>query len=239
MMNCIILDDEPLALLKLSEYIRQIPFLTLEKACMETQEAQALLEEKNIDLLFTDIDMPGMNGIEFIRSLARPPMVIFTTAYPSFAIDGFKLNAVDYLLKPFEFEDCLRAAQKAQKMKELNQSFSKSNQSDYTETLFVKSDYKVVRINIESIKYIESMSEYVRIYIEGKEKPVITLNSLQKLEARLPPHFMRVHRSYIVNLQKITEISRLRIRFDDQKLIPIGDNYKEKVMNYIARYGML
>ena len=173
MMNCIILDDEPLALLKLSEYIRQIPFLTLEKACMETQEAQALLEGKNIDLLFTDIDMPGMNGIEFIRSLARPPMVIFTTAYPSFAIDGFKLNAVDYLLKPFEFEDCLRAAQKAQKMKELNQSFSKSNQSDYTETLFVKSDYKVVRIDIESIKYIESMSEYVRIYIEGKEKPVI------------------------------------------------------------------
>ena len=223
MMNCIILDDEPLALLKLSEYIRQIPFLTLEKACMETQEAQALLEEKNIDLLFTDIDMPGMNGIEFIRSLARPPMVIFTTAYPSFAIDGFKLNAVDYLLKPFEFEDCLRAAQKVQKMKELNQSFSKSNQSDYTETLFVKSDYKVVRIDIESIKYIESMSEYVRIYIEGKEKPVITLNSLQKLEARLPPHFMRVHRSYIVNLQKITEIY----------------NYKEKVMNYIARYGML
>lgn len=142
MMNCIILDDEPLALLKLTEYIRQIPFLTLEKACMETTEAKRLLEEKTIDLLFTDIDMPDMNGIEFIRSLAQPPLIIFTTAYPSFAIDGFKLNAVDYLLKPFEFEDCLRAVEKAQKMKSLNLSEPNPAEPDNTDTLFIKSDYK-------------------------------------------------------------------------------------------------
>ncbi len=239
MMNCIILDDEPLALLKLTEYIRQIPFLTLEKACMETSEAKLLLEEKTIDLLFTDINMPDMNGVEFIRTLAQPPLVIFTTAYPSFAIDGFKLNAVDYLLKPFEFEDCLRAAEKAQKMKSLNLSKPHPIEPSSADTLFIKSDYKMIRIDTDSIKYIESMSEYVRIYAEGRDKPIITLCSMQKLETRLPSHFIRVHRSYIVNLQKIKEISRLRIRFDDKKLIPIGENYKERVMNYIVRHGIL
>ena len=166
-------------------------------------------------------------------------MVIFTTAYPSFAIDGFKLNAVDYLLKPFEFEDCLHAAEKAQKLKNINLSTASFSEPNNTGTLFIKSDYKMIRVDINSIKYIESMSEYVRIYIEEKEKPIITLNSLQKLEARLPSHFMRVHRSYIVNLQKIIEISRLRIRFDNKKLIPISENYKEKVMNYITNNGIL
>lgn len=206
---------------------------------MEISEAQNLLSKKNIDLLFTDIDMPGTNGVEFVRSLSHQPMVIFTTAYPSFAIDGFKLNAVDYLLKPFEFEDCLHAAEKAQKLKNINLSTTSFSEPNNTGTLFIKSDYKMIRVDINSIKYIESMSEYVRIYIEKKEKPIITLNSLQKLEARLPSHFMRVHRSYIVNLQKIIEISRLRIRFDDKKLIPISENYKEKVMNYITNNGIL
>lgn len=206
---------------------------------MEISEAQNLLSKKNIDLLFTDIDMPGTNGVEFVRSLSHQPMVIFTTAYPSFAIDGFKLNAVDYLLKPFEFEDCLHAAEKAQKLKNINLSTTTFSEPNNTGTLFIKSDYKMIRVDINSIKYIESMSEYVRIYIEKKEKPIITLNSLQKLEARLPSHFMRVHRSYIVNLQKIIEISRLRIRFDDKKLIPISENYKEKVMNYITNNGLL
>ena len=206
---------------------------------MEISEAQNLLSKKNIDLLFTDIDMPGTNGVEFVRSLSHQPMVIFTTAYPSFAIDGFKLNAVDYLLKPFEFEDCLHAAEKAQKLKNINLSTPSFSEPNNTGTLFIKSDYKMIRVDINSIKYIESMSEYVRIYIEEKEKPIITLNSLQKLEARLPSHFMRVHRSYIVNLQKIIEISRLRIRFDNKKLIPISENYKEKVMNYITNNGIL
>lgn len=206
---------------------------------MEISEAQNLLSKKNIDLLFTDIDMPGTNGVEFVRSLSHQPMVIFTTTYPSFAIDGFKLNAVDYLLKPFEFEDCLHAAEKAQKLKNINLSTASFSEPNNTGTLFIKSDYKMIRVDINSIKYIESMSEYVRIYIEKKEKPIITLNSLQKLEARLPSHFMRVHRSYIVNLQKIIEISRLRIRFDDKKLIPISENYKEKVMNYITNNGIL
>ena len=206
---------------------------------MEISEAQNLLSKKNIDLLFTDIDMPGTNGVEFVRSLSHQPMVIFTTAYPSFAIDGFKLNAVDYLLKPFEFEDYLHAAEKAQKLKNINLSTTSFSEPNNTGTLFIKSDYKMIRVDINSIKYIESMSEYVRIYIEEKEKPIITLNSLQKLEARLPSHFMRVHRSYIVNLQKIIEISRLRIRFDNKKLIPISENYKEKVMNYITNNGIL
>lgn len=204
MINCIILDDEPLALLKLAEYIKRIPFLTLEKACLETHEAQSLLEGKNIDLLFTDIDMPDKNGIEFIRSLTRPPMVIFTTAYPMYAIEGFKLNAVDYLLKPFEFEDCLHAAEKAQKMQSLSQSIPATAETENPETLFVKSDYKVVRINIDSINYIESMSEYIRIYTDEREKPVTTLYSLQRWRLVYP----LISCEYIAHISSICRKSK-------------------------------
>ncbi len=233
MIHCVIIDDEPLALIQLGGYIKQIPFLKLEKSCQNTFEALECLREKKIDLIFTDISMPDQNGMDFIRSLPDPPLVIFTTAYSSYAVEGFKLNAVDYLLKPFEFQDCLKAAEKARHLLELISSAPTEN------TLFVKSDYKVVRIELDSITYIESMSEYICIHTEEREKPIITLHSLQKLEGRLPDHFMRVHRSYIVNLKKIKEISRFRIRIDQKKLIPISENYKERFMEYINRNCLL
>ena len=235
MMNCIIIDDEPLALLKLSKYIQKIPFLHLEKACQDTFTATEILKKQCIDLLFTDIDMPDTNGVDFIQTLKHPPLIIFTTAYPAYAIYGFKLDAVDYLLKPFEYQDCLKAAEKARKIHELNASKQELNEK----SLFVKSDYKMIRIEIEHIKYIESMSEYVRIYTDDREKPVITLGSLQRLETRLPSHFMRVHRSYIVNLQKVTEISRFRICLGTKTLIPVGENYKEKFTTYIQQYEII
>lgn len=242
MIKCIAVDDEPLALNKLTGYISRIPFLKLVASCQDAFEAMKVLSEEEINLIFLDINMPDLNGLDLARSLVIKPMLIFTTAYSEYAIEGFRLNAVDYLLKPFEFHDLLKAADKAQKLFE-----SKTNTSPDIEliqtgsenSLFVKANYKVIRINLPDIKYIEGMSEYLRIFIEGEDKPIMTLLSMKKIEERLPINmFMRVHRSYIINLQKISEVSRLRIVFDKNVYIPVGENYKEKFQEYIDKMSV-
>ncbi len=238
-MNCIIIDDEPLALAQLKSYIERIPFLTLIEACQDTTEAIKALTENHIDLIFSDINMPDLNGIDFVHSLVDSPMIIFTTAYSEYAIEGFRLNAIDYLLKPFSFQDCLRASEKAKQMYQYQHNKGKAETQENDNILFVKSEYKVIRIEKEKIKYIEGMSEYIRIYLEDREKPVITLNSLQKLSNHLPDYFLRVHRSYIVNMKKVLEISRFRILFDHDTIIPVGDNYKEQFLAYINKQGLL
>ncbi len=243
MIRCIAVDDEPLALNKLTGYISRIPFLKLVASCQDAFEVIKLLSEEDIDLIFLDINMPGLNGLDLVRSLSIKPLLVFTTAYSEYAIDGFKMDAIDYLLKPFEFHDVLKAADKAYKhmeFKSVTALESNSTQPDNDNSLFVKADYKIIRINIYNIKYIEGMSDYVRIFLEGEEKPVMTLLSMRKIEERLPSHqFMRVHRSYIINLQKITEISRLRIIFDNNICIPVGDLYKEQFVEYINKMSIL
>lgn len=238
-MKCIAIDDEPLALRQLSEYISRVPFLTLVKSCQDAFEAMKVLSEEEVELIFVDINMPDLNGLDFIRSLVSCPLVIFTTAYSEYAVEGFKLDAVDYLLKPFEFQDLLKAADKARRQYEfriLEQQGDLGNASQVKgDSLFVKSDCRVIRIDLSSIRYIEGMSEYVRIFVEEEAKPIITLASLQKMEERLPAHFMRVHRSYIVNLRKITEVSRLRIIFDKNTYIPVGENYKDRFTEFIGK----
>jgi len=240
MIKCIAVDDEPLALTQLEDYISRVPFLELVASCQDAFEAMKVLSEKDVDLIFLDINMPDLSGLDLVRSLIVKPLVVFTTAYPQYAIDGFKLDAIDYLLKPFEFYDLLKAADKARKYMELNLGADNDPIHQSTDgSLFVKADYKVIRINISDIKYIEGMSEYVRIFIEGEDKPVMTLLSMKKIEDRLPANqFMRVHRSYIVNLQKITEISRLRIIFENNVYIPVGDNYKERFLEYINKMSV-
>lgn len=240
MIKCIAVDDEPLALAQLEDYISRVPFFELVASCQDAFEAMKVLSEKDVDLIFLDINMPDLSGLDLVRSLIVKPLVIFTTAYPQYAIDGFKLDAIDYLLKPFEFYDLLKAADKARKYMELNLDAENNAIQQSTDgSLFVKADYKVIRINISDIKYIEGMNEYVRIFIEGEDKPVMTLLSMKKIEDRLPDHqFMRVHRSYIVNLQKITEISRLRIIFENNVYIPVGDNYKERFLEYINKMSV-
>ena len=190
-MNCLIVDDEPLALAQLAGYISRIPFLKLIASCQDAHQASKVLASHTIDLLFVDINMPDLNGIEFVRSLPQAPMIIFTTAYSEYAIEGFRLNAVDYLTKPFDLGDCLKAAEKARKMYSMahNTSQAQTDWDDKERTLFVKSEYKMIRINIDKIIYIESMSEYICIYLEDRNKPVITLNSLQKFSTLLPPLF--------------------------------------------------
>lgn len=225
MINCIAIDDEPLALAQLTGYISRVSFLNLVASCQDAFEAMKQISSQRIDLLFIDINMPDLNGLDFVRSLVEKPLVIFTTAYSEYAVEGFKVDAVDYLLKPFGFQDFLKAVDKARKWMEYA--------VPQNGTIFVKSDSRVVLVNLSDIKYIEGMSEYVRIYVEGEDKPLMPLISIKKLEETLPSsQFMRVHRSYIVNLRKITEVSRLRIIFGSA-YIPVGENYKDKFMEFI------
>ncbi len=225
MINCIAIDDEPLALAQLDGYISRVPFLNLIASCKDAFGAMKQLTTQKIDLLFVDINMPDLNGLDFVRSLVDKPLIIFTTAYAEYAVEGFKVDAVDYLLKPFGFQDFLKAIDKARRVFE-------STFPD-EEAIFVKCDSKVTLVKLSNIKYVEGMSEYVRIFMEGEEKPLIPLITMKRLEEILPAsQFMRVHRSYIVNLRKITEVSRLRIIFGNT-YIPVGDNYKDKFMEYI------
>ena len=234
MIRCLAIDDEPLALQQLTTYIQKIPFLELAAQCQSALEARKFLEQDSVDAIFCDINMPDLNGMDFVKLLQAPPLIVFTTAYSEYAVEGFKVNAVDYLLKPFGLDDFRRAANR---IKERQESVSTNIQhptpNTQPATLFVKTDYRMVKINIPDIRYIEGMSEYLKIYLEGEEKPIITLLSMKKIETRLPENFMRIHRSYIVNLHKIQEVNKNRIIMDAETYLPVGDMYKEAFQQYL------
>lgn len=240
MIKCILVDDEPLALLQLQKYVDRVPFLQCVKACSSATEAMEVLSAQEADVMFVDINMPDINGLQLVRSLVKSPMVVFTTAYSEYAIDGFKLDAIDYLLKPFSFEQFMKAANKVNEIFTLRHKAAQGYSEDGTlcdNCLYVKSDYRMLRIPVSQIKYVESMSEYVRIFVEGQNKPIISLMSMKKIEDFLPSSvFMRVHRSYLVNLNKIVEISRMRIVYDGDVYVPIGDMYKERFFEYIDKH---
>ena len=243
MLKCIAIDDEPLALRQISAYIAKIPYLELAATFNNAIEAQQRLASERVDLIFVDINMPDLNGVDFVRALTDRPMVVFTTAYSEYAIDGFKLDAVDYLLKPFSFADFSRAAAKANSLYELRQgrlpaqpdSDSEATPKD-REYISVKADYKVSLVRIADIVYIESEGEYVRMHLcDGST--ITTLFRLKNMEAALPSEqFMRVHRSYIVNLRAIRSYVRGRIFLSDTEYVPIGENYKVVFQNYIDRH---
>ncbi|MBR5715403.1 MAG: response regulator transcription factor [Bacteroidales bacterium] len=238
MLRCIAIDDEPLALAQIASYINKVPYLELVGRCRGAQEAHEILQQTQVDLMFVDINMPDLNGLDFVRSLEFPPKVIFTTAYSDYAIDGYKVQAVDYLLKPFGLKDLEAAAERARQRIEsetaaygfVPQPTSAIEQDGF---FYVKCDYRITRINIDDIHYVESMGEYIRIFVEGQPRPFMPLLSLKRIEEILPAdHFMRVHRSYIVNLRRVTEISRQRIIFGDVQ-IPIGDSYKQTLLDHV------
>ena len=234
MIRCLAIDDEPLALQQLTTYIQKVPFLELAAQCQSALEARKFLEQDSVDAIFCDINLPDLNGMDFVKSLQAPPLIVFTTAYSEYAVEGFKVNAVDYLLKPFGLDDFRRAANR---IKERQESVSTNIQHPIPNTqpasLFVKTDYRMVKINIPDIRYIEGMSEYLKIYLEGEDKPIITLLSMKKIESRLPENFMRIHRSYIVNLHKIQEVNKNRIIMDAETYLPVGDMYKEAFQHYL------
>ena len=227
MITCLASDDEPLALQQLVAYISKVPFLELAAQCQSAMEARAFLEHDTVDAIFCDINMPDLNGMDFVKSLAAPPLVVFTTAYSEYAVEGFRVNAVDYLLKPFGLQDFQRAANR------LKERLSESAAADSDNTLFLKTDYRIVKVSIPDIRYIEAMSEYLKVWIQGEAKPIITLLSMKKMEERLPDYFMRIHRSYIINLTMIQEVNKNRVIMDADTYLPIGDMYKDAFQAYL------
>lgn len=239
MIRCIAIDDEPLALAQITGYISKVTFLELVKGCTNAMEALELVNKEQVDLVFVDINMPDLNGMDFVKSLSHKPMIIFTTAYSEYAVEGFRVEALDYLLKPFGFNDFLKSANKALRQSESRSPKIESRMevvTDEYDHLFVKADYKMIRLDINKIIYVESKSEYVRIYLEN-EKPIMTLLSMKALEERLPADkFMRVHRSFLVNTSRITAIANNRIIIGKEVYIPIGNQFKEKFGNYIDKH---
>ena len=242
MLKCIAIDDEPLALRQITNYISKIPYLELVATFNNALDAQIQLSKQSIDLIFVDINMPDLNGVDFVRSLIDKPMVIFTTAYSEYAIEGFKLNAIDYLLKPFSFADFTRAAAKANSLYELRQNKRAETLveeaepvEDDREYISVKADYKVSLVKISTIVYLESEGEYVRLHLSDHSS-ITTLFRLKNMEAALPSdRFMRVHRSYIVNLDYIRSYVKGRVFLSDSEYVPIGELYKESFQKYIEK----
>ncbi len=232
MINCIAVDDEPLALKQLENYILQVPFFDFKGGCRCAAEAMKYIREDIVDAIFLDINMPDINGIDFVKTLVTPPIIVFTTAYADYAVEGFKVNAVDYLLKPFGLDEFRRAAEKVRVQYEQREGNSTAV-ADEDDSLFFKTDYKIVRVNVSSISCIEGMSEYLKLHMDGNVDPLVILLSMKKLEGRLPSYFMRVHKSYIINLRKIREVARGRVLMEDGTLIPVGDMYKEAFQAYL------
>lgn len=239
MMKYIAIDDEPLALRQIRSYADRIPDLEPAALCSSAAEAQKQLGEKQADLLFVDINMPDMNGVDFVRGLQNPPMVIFTTAYSEYAVESFRLDAVDYLLKPFGFDDFSRAVGKARSLSELmklrdaKDAATTESESASNEYISVKAGYKVSLVKYADIIYMESVGEYVRMHLAGGSA-VTTLFRLKNMENALPAgRFMRVHRSYIVNLAHVAGYARGRVYLDNEEYVPLSVNYRDTFREYI------
>ena len=230
MLSCILIDDEPLALNLMESYVKSTPFLNLIAKCGSAIEAIELLEKETVDLIFTDIQMPNLSGMEFSKIiLSKNIKIIFTTAFEEFALESYKVNAIDYLVKPISYSEFFSAANKA-KQQILNVSAKTTPVDDY---IFIKSDYKLIKIDLKDLIYVEGLKDYLKFYTVNSEKPILTLKSMKSLEEELSKkHFMRVHRSYIVNLKKITTIERNRIVFGN-KYIPVSEKYKADFQNFI------
>jgi len=245
--NCIAVDDEPLALGLVCAFIEQTPFLNLIGRYSSAVEALVGLQDQKVDLIFLDIQMPNLNGMELARVLdsrgANKPRIIFTTAYNQFAIEGYRVDALDYLLKPFNYEEFLHASNKALSYLELvNRSNSAATATaaepaEEEEYLFLKIEYQLVRIALNEIMYIEGLKDYVKIYLQDKEKPLLSLTSLKALEEKLPSkRFMRVHRSFIVSLNKINSITRNALQIGKVN-ITVGDQYKEAFGVFLSKWN--
>lgn len=245
MIRCITIDDEPLALAQIKAYISKISFLEHVAEFSNAIEAQQFLESESVDLIFVDINMPDLTGTDFVRSLTgQRPLIIFTTAYSEYAVEGFKLDALDYLLKPFSFADFSRSANKALSLYELikgnAESSSTESEAESTENddehISIRADHKVSLIKVRDIIYIESAGEYVRLHLADGTR-IMTLFRIKNIEATLPSDmFMRVHRSYIVNLKCVTGYARGRVFLNNNEYVPIGENHKEQFQSYIREH---
>lgn len=232
--SCAIIDDEPLAVELLKSYAEKTPFLELQGAYGSAVEAMRVLRDNPVDLLFLDIQMPELSGIEFARIVPENTRIVFTTAFQQYAVESYKVKALDYLLKPISYDDFLAAAKKAL---DWFSFVRKQEISARDRFIFVKSDYKLVRVSLDSILYIEGLKDYVRFYLDDGRK-IMSLMNLKKLEDFLPkPEFQRTHRSYIVHLSKADCVDRFRIVFD-KEFIPVSDSYKDSVQEYLDSHTL-
>ena len=231
--TCVIVDDEPMALNLVESYVEKTPFLDLKQKCSSAIEAMEFIKNNPVDLLFLDIQMPDLTGIEFSKMLPKETRVIFTTAFDHYALEGFKVEAIDYLLKPFDYAEFLAAANKAATWFELVKGKKQSVLSEEKEFLFIKSEYKQLRIKLADVLYFEGLKDYIKIWLKDNPKAILTLMSLKSLEEELPEtQFMRVHRSFIVSLKNIDVIERSQIIINDQR-ITVSEQYKPKFLEYI------
>jgi len=236
--TCVIVDDEPMALNLVESYVEKTPFLVLKKKCSSAIEAMEFIKTEPVDLLFLDIQMPDLTGIEFSKMLPKETRVIFTTAFDQYALEGFKVEALDYLLKPFDYAEFLSAANKANSYFELVKGKRDSILSEEKEFLFVKSEYKQLRIKLADVLYFESLKDYIKIWLKDNPKPILTLMSLKSLEEELPEtQFMRVHRSFIVSLKNVETIERSQIIINNQR-ITVSEHYKPKFLDFIKRNSL-
>lgn len=243
MIRCIAIDDEPLALQQIVSYISKTPFLSLVAQCKSASAALEVLHKEDVDLMFVDINMPDITGLELVRSLNKPVMTVFTTAYSEYAIEGFRLDAVDYLLKPFSFAEFERAVEKARSLVELRRlrdakaaelgEALPAQENNANDCISIKADYKVTLVRYADIIYIESVGEYVRLHLTSGSS-IMTLLRLKNIESALPAdRFMRVHRSYIVNLGHVAGYARGRVYLDNEEYVPISVNYRDSFREYV------
>lgn len=234
-LNCWIVDDEPLALSLIESYVQKTPFLELTGKYSNAVSAMNQIGKEQVDVLFLDIQMPEVNGMEFARTLGNKTRLIFTTAFSEYALEGYKVSALDYLLKPFSYSDFLIAAKKALNWFEATNSAQNATQEEKETGIFVKSDYKLIHVLYDDILYIEGLKDYVKIYTEKEPKPILSLMSMKSLEEDLPStRFVRVHRSYIIQKDRISSIKKNRIIIGDKE-IPIGETYRSNFLALIER----
>jgi len=223
MIKALLLDDEPLALRQLELYAAKVPYMEVLASC--TSARQAIQWVSAADVLFVDINMPDVSGLEFVRSLEQPPLIVFTTAYAEYALEGFRVNALGYLVKPFSLAEFREQADKVQEIMETRRKAAALLSAPAM--LYFKTDYKTVTVNPDEIRYVEGMSEYIKIYLDGREAPLVVLYSLKRLTEQLPAdRFMRVHRSYIVPLARIREATLSTIVLEEGFSLPVGDSYR-------------
>ena len=228
MMRCIAVDDEKWALDLLADNIRQVPYLELVRRCKNAKEASLALQEEQVDLIFLDVHMPGLSGLQFINTLPQPPMVILVTAYEEYALEGFNLSVVDYLVKPVPLERFIKACNKAKALHDLKQ-IRRAPGAENPGHFFVNVEYTLVKVIVDDIKYVEGLKDYIKIHLTSSTRPVITRMSLKAMEEMLPPDkFVRTHKSFIVSIPRVTSVKRDFVCIGETE-VPISESYKDSV----------
>ena len=230
--RCIIVDDEPLALNKLKRYILKYPYLDLVASCHNVETVRRALESGEVDLIFIDINMPDVNGLEFIRTLVNPPMVVFVTAYPEYAAESYKVNALDYLLKPFGIDEFNRVAEKIFSHWQLIQNQNNSSSSTEECVRYLKCDHRFLRVECDDIRYIEGQSEYLKIHLVS-DNPFLTHMTFRQITDSFPDNFIHIHRSYVVNMKHVVSAERTLVILDDGTRLPVSSSRRDNLLKYM------